>query len=139
MTLSIEKRNAVVRHRLQKAKETLREAVDIANIKCRYAAANRLYYACYYAVTALLIQNGFSAGAHKGVIALLGLHFVSRGIISKEQNKFYQQLFFNREKGDYDDWFEIEEHDILPLLAPARQFIGTIEQLVNEPAGENHI
>jgi len=130
MTLNAEERNAVVSHRLQRAKETLKEAADIIAIKHWHAAVNRLYYACYYAVTALLIQNGFATGTHKGAIGLFGLHFVKTGIISKEQNKFYQKLFINREKGDYDDWFELEEQDVLPLLAPAEQFIETIERLI---------
>ena len=63
---------------------------------------------------------GLAASTHKGAIALLGLHFVNKGIINREQNKFYQRLFDFRGKGDYDDWFEIDENDILPLLEPAR-------------------
>ncbi|MDR2058337.1 MAG: HEPN domain-containing protein [Dysgonamonadaceae bacterium] len=36
---------------------------------------NRLYYACYYAVTALLINSGIEAQTHAGVRRMLALHF----------------------------------------------------------------
>jgi uncharacterized protein (UPF0332 family) len=132
MTLYKEEREAIVAHRLQRAKETLVEAVDNGKMKHWHVAANRLYYACFYAVSGLLLQNGLSSRTHGGTIGLFGQHFAAKGIISKEQNKFYQQLFDFREKGDYDDWLEIEEQDVLPLLEPARQFLETIENLISE-------
>ena len=61
---------------------------------------------------------------------LFGLYFVTPGIISKEQNKFFRKLFDIRQGGDYDDFFYLEE-DIIPLVAPAEEFIKTIENLIN--------
>jgi uncharacterized protein (UPF0332 family) len=52
--------------------------------------------------------------------------------LSKEYNKLYRNLFDLRQNGDYSDWISVEEDDILPLLAPAQQFIETIEKLVSE-------
>jgi uncharacterized protein (UPF0332 family) len=81
MTLFKEEREAIVTHRLQRARETLVEAVDNAGMNHWHAAANRLYYACYYAVSALLVQNGFFSRTHSGTIGLLGIHFVNTGIL----------------------------------------------------------
>ena len=39
--------------------------------------------------------------------------------------------------GDYDDWFEIKDTDILPRLEPAKKFIETIEKLINEKEVES--
>jgi len=94
-------------------------------------ASNRLYYACYYAVTALLIQNGHSPHTHGGAIGLLGKYFVVTDIISKEDNSLYQKLFELRQDGDYSDWISVKKSDIEPLLAPAEKFIETIENLIN--------
>jgi uncharacterized protein (UPF0332 family) len=133
MKLQKEDREALVIIRLQRANETLVEARGIIELKYWRVAANRLYYACYYAASALLINNGLTAHTHTGVINQMGLHFVKTGQISLEQGKFFQQLFEFRQTSDYSDWISIEEDDILPLLAPAQQFIETIEKLVNEP------
>ena len=44
-------------------------------------ATNRLYYACYFAVSALLVKNGITAHTHAGVLTMPGLHFVKEGKI----------------------------------------------------------
>jgi uncharacterized protein (UPF0332 family) len=131
MKLNEEEREAVVAHRLQKAKDTLYEAKGNIEIAYWHTAANRLYYACYYAASALLIKNGYIAQTHSGVIALLGMHFISKGIISKESGKFYMKIFELRQTGDYSDWIVIEAVDIQPLVEPAEKFISTIEKLIS--------
>ena len=96
MTLSEENRKNIVEQRLQKAYETLAEAKGTIGMGFWRASANRLYYACYYAVTALLIKNGHNIRTHNGVITILGKHFVLEGIVSKEQNRLYGKLFKRR-------------------------------------------
>ena len=132
MTLSDENRKNIVNHRLHKAHETLAEAKGNITMGFWHTAANRLYYACYYAVTALLIKNGYTVRTHSGTIALLGKHFVLEGIVSKELNSLYGKLFELRQKGDYDDWIEIKAEDVLPRLEPAQKFIQEIEKLITQ-------
>ena len=132
MTLDKENRDNIVKHRLQKAHNTFAEVKGIVNMKYWHSAANRLYYACYYAVSALLINNGYETHTHGGVFRLLGKHFVVTGIISNEHNKLYRKLFELRQKGDYDDWITIEAEDVLPRLQPAQKFIEEIEKLISQ-------
>jgi len=132
MTLQKEDRNALVAIRLQRAKETLSEAKGTVQLGFWRTTANRLYYACYYAATALLVKNNLTAHTHVGVISQLGLHFVTKGLISKEQGKLLKQLFELRQNGDYSDWFDIDEQDIKPLLEPAEEFIAEMERLINK-------
>jgi len=131
MTLQQEDRNALITIRLQKAKETLSEAKGNMQLGYWRVTANRLYYACYYAATALLIKNNITAHTHAGVINQLGLHFVTKGLISREQGKLLKRLFELRQNGDYSDWFNIEEQDIIPLLEPAEKFIAEMEKLIH--------
>ena len=130
MKLNPEDRNNIVRLRLERAKETLQETKGIAEMKYWRVAANRLYYTCFYAVSALLIKNGYTTHTHSGIITLLGLHFVSKGIISKEQGNFYNKLAALRHTGDYDDWNTICAEDVLPKIPLAEEFINTIEELI---------
>jgi len=132
MKLNKTERETVVKYRLERSNKTLTEAICNIENGCWYAAANRLYYACYYAVCALLIKDGYSTRTHNGVFSLLGEHFVCTGLISKEQNKFYRRVLELRQTGDYDDFVELSESEILPLVEPAKQFIYTIENLINQ-------
>jgi len=132
MTLNKSERESLVRYKLERANKTLAEAVSNVKNRCWYAAANRLYYACFYAVSALLIKNGYTTKTHHGVFSLLGEHFVSVGLISKEQNKFYRRVLEMRQSGDYDDFIEFTEDEILSLVEPAKEFIAEIENLINK-------
>jgi uncharacterized protein (UPF0332 family) len=95
-------------------------------------AANRLYYACYYATIALLINDGHEARTHNGVRALLGLHYVKTGLIDEKLSMAYRKMFNLRQTGDYDDLSEITEDDIKPLVEKAEVFIETLEKLIYE-------
>jgi uncharacterized protein (UPF0332 family) len=131
MGLSEEEKRVLITHRLHKSKETMAELKEIIAKNCWYAAANRLYYACYYAVSALLMDRGFTARTHAGSISLFGQHFVKTGIVGDKENLLLQNLFELRQRGDYSDWITITEKDILPFVEPAEQFIQTIENLIN--------
>jgi len=130
MTLNKEERDAIVKYRLERANKTLAEAVSNIENGCWHAAANRLYYACFYAACALLINKGHVTRTHNGVFTLLGEHFVSIGLISREQNKFYRRVLELRQTGDYDDFIELTENEVLSFVEPAEQFIKTVEQLI---------
>jgi len=132
MSLSDIERKDLVKYRIEKAKETFAEiSVQIENNFFR-TAANRMYYACYYAATALLIKEGYETHSHKGVISLLGLHFIKENRIDKYLGNIYGKLFFLRLRGDYEDWVSIDEDEVTQLLKPAEKFIITIENLINE-------
>jgi uncharacterized protein (UPF0332 family) len=133
MKLNDEERKAVVTLRLQRAKDTLREAKGTVELKYWHTAANRLYYACYYAASALLIHHEHPAQTHSGVISLLGMHFISKDIISKELGKFYAMLFELRQTSDYSDWKDVGEDDVKNLIQPAEEFISALEQLIFPP------
>lgn len=60
----MEARDDVVRYRLQRAREALEDARVLANAGRWSACVNRLYYACFYAVSALLFQDGLSSTKH---------------------------------------------------------------------------
>ena len=132
MSLKEVERTEIVKFRLKKANDTFAEVpVQMKNNFYR-TAANRLYYACYYAASALLINDGYEAYTHSGVKTLLGLHYINSNRIEKSFGKMYRQLFNLRQTGDYEDWINIEEDDITPFLEPAEKFIAEIETLINK-------
>ena len=130
MKLQQDDKNALAAHRLQRAKETMEELSVSMRLGYWRTAANRLYFACFYAVNALLVKNNLTANTHNGTINQLGLHFVQNGKMSKENGKLFMCLYELWQRGDYDDWVIIEENDILPLIEPAQNLIADIENLI---------
>ena len=130
--LTDEERKVLISNKIRRSRETWIEAKGIMESKYWYASANRMYYSCYYMVSALLMKHGHSAHTHGGVIGLFGQHFIKTGIISAEFGKFYSQLFELRQTGDYDDWKVVTENDIMPLVPTAEVFLDTLEKLILE-------
>jgi uncharacterized protein (UPF0332 family) len=130
MGLTDEERKEVVQYRIEKAKNTFSEIALLTSNALWHNAANRLYYACYYAVTALLIKNGIVTKTHQGVSNQFGLHFVKTDIFSQKEGRLFKNLFELRQDGDYDDWIEITEDDVVPLIEPVRRFIEKLERLI---------
>jgi len=132
MSLKEEERCEVVKYRLEKAKDTLMEISVLLDNKFYRTAANRLYYACFYAATALLINDGYETHTHNGVKALLGLHYFKENKLEKSFGQMYKQVLNLRQTGDYEDKIDIVQDDIKPFIIPAQKFIEEIEKLINQ-------
>ena len=122
----------LIRYKLSRAEETLEEARIMFQTSHPHGAANRIYYACFYAVTALLLMQKLSSSKHSGVIAIFNQHFVKPGLISVDMGKFYSRMFDNRSESDYADWAQIDKEDIQQELTHAEEFISTIISLIHK-------
>jgi len=125
-----ETREAVVAYRLENAHKTLNEIPIHIEHELWNTAVNRLYYACYYAVTALLINSGIEAQTHAGVRRMLALHFTKTEKLSVRLNKFYTDLFENRQTSDYADFIYFDRETVEELYNQATVFIDVIEKLI---------
>lgn len=132
MTDKMDKRStdALVAYRLQRSAETMKEAEMLFKEKHYNATINRLYYACYYAVSALLLKHNITAQTHSGLKAMLGLHFVSKGAIDVKTATTYYTLFEKRQSGDYDDFIFFEEETTENLMNDAKYFTAFIQKLI---------
>ena len=130
-TLDEQSRAELVKYRISRADEAIQEAQLMAN-DCHYnAAINRLYYACFYAVQALLVKHGILSSTHAGVKTMLSLHFVSKGVIDVEYGKTFSRLFEIRHSGDYDDFVYCDKEMIDEYTPKAVAFINKIKELLD--------
>jgi uncharacterized protein (UPF0332 family) len=120
----------LIKYRYNRASETLKEAESLIENMFWNASVNRIYYACYYAVGALLLTKDIDTSTHKGLRQLFGLHFVQPGIISKDFGKFFSDLYDKRQTGDYDDFISYDKETVLSLLASAKSLIQEIGKLL---------
>lgn len=132
MSLNDEERKQVVIYRLEKAEKTMSDAEKVIGLGLWTTGANRLYYATYYAVSALLIANGYMAKTHEGIIRMFNQHFVVNGKVDRDLGRQYNILFTMRLTGDYGDCFELQEKDVAPMAKPARRLIETVSQLAKD-------
>ena len=112
-----------VKLRLQRAYETLREAQSLFDGGFLMGAVNRIYYACFYAVNAMLFSNGLSSSKHSGVRSLFERHWIKTGRFPVQIGKFYRELFERRQEGDYRDTAKFERDEVEAWLGEARSFV----------------
>lgn len=121
----------LVKYRIERAKETLEDAKLLIESKRWNSAINRLYYAAFYAVIALLHNENHKTSTHNGVKSIFSEQFIKKNIVSQEFGKKYSQLFSWRQKGDYADLFDFTEEKVLPYYDFVKKFIQQIEKIIN--------
>ncbi len=122
----------LIRYRIERARETFEEAILMQREDHWNSCANRLYYAFYYVVTALLARKGLASSKHTGIKALFNQHFVKTGLVPKENGRLYNRLFDARQEGDYIDFVVFERDGVEPWISQVKDFIETISRLAHE-------
>lgn len=131
MGLTDEDRNNLVKYRLNKSEEVFHEALDVANLSHWNLTVNRLYYSVFHICSALLLNSGEVAKTHNGIIRLTLKNYVITGKLNKEEGSLISTLFNMRNTGDYDDMFDYNESQVIPLIEPTRNLLCKIKKLID--------
>ena len=125
-----EEKATYIKYRLDRAQETLQEAQTLFDTHFLFGAINRIYYAMFYAVSALALSKGFSTSSHTQLRGYFNREFVKTGIVSGDLGKLYGDAFQYRNKGDYKDLVSFKPEEVLDMLQRAKNFITIITELV---------
>jgi len=123
-------KRALIEYRIERARETLDDARVMLDAGRINAYVNRLYYACFYAVSALLLTRGLSTSKHGYLRSLLHREFVKTGLIPKNLGTHFDLLFDNRHRGDYEDFVRFKAEDVAGWLKPTEEFVAHIDRLI---------
>jgi len=96
-----EQRTEMVRYWWLKARDSLSSARREFEAGSYSFAMNRLYYAAFYGVCAVLIERQQSFRKHSGVRAAFHRQFIKTGLLDIKWGRLYDQLFEDRQEGDY--------------------------------------
>lgn len=122
-----DKKKALALYRLQQAKESLEEARYLfSGGKSLRSVVNRLYYGMFYAVLALLIYEPYASSKHSGVLSYFGKRFVKSGDFPVSMGRCLNKAFELRQRGDYREYFELQEDQVQPLLNDADHFLSCV-------------
>ena len=130
MSLNDEERRTLVRLQIEKAHANFDQIPLLCEAGFWDNVANRLYYSLFHAVSALLINDGYNVGSHRGAVGTFGQQYVTKGIFTAEEGKHYSRLQGLREKADYNCTYNATEKDIAPKIDPTRQLIEKIETYI---------
>jgi hypothetical protein len=121
---------SMIEYRMERAREALDEAKIMFDAGRINAYVNRLYYACFYAVSALLLTRNFSTSKHSYLRSLMHREFVKTGLIPKELGDHFALLFDNRLKGDYADFIRFKAEQVAGWQKPTEEFVAHIDRMI---------
>ncbi|MHB1127093.1 MAG: HEPN domain-containing protein [Bacillota bacterium] len=125
-----EENKHIITYRMDRAKEALVEAKILINAGHTRTSVSRLYYACFYAVSAYMYSKGQSRSKHTGVREWFHQKMVKKGLIHQDIGKAYNNLFDNRQKADYDDLVEFEIDAVEHWFEQAKRLVYEIGKLI---------
>jgi len=96
------------------------------------AAANRIYYAMFYAAEAMLNERNLKFRKHGGVHAAFGEHFAKTAELDPKYHRWILTAFNKRIAADYGFDAELTESDIRDLLARATEFVKVASEFLRE-------
>ncbi|MBQ7451868.1 MAG: HEPN domain-containing protein [Prevotella sp.] len=102
MGLNDEERSVIVNLEIEKANNTYSDVLFFINEERWEAAANRLYYAVFHAVSALLIYDGHNIKSHRGIISMFGQHYVKTNLFTRQDGSLLSNLMIMRDNADYN-------------------------------------
>jgi len=100
--LDEQSRQSLIKYRIERANETIQESK-------------------------LLAKEGYY---NAGVKTMLGLHFVSKGVLANEHGKTFSRLFEIRHSGDYDDFVYCDQEMVDEYTPKAVSFIAAVMELL---------
>ena len=116
-----------VKFRIESAYQTFNAAKSLFENKFWNSAVNRLYYAAFYAVNALLVVSEIQTKTHSSVKSQFSLHFIKTKRLDKKHGQLFNILFDLRQKGDYDNMYNYDKDSVEPLLEDVSEMIKIIE------------
>ncbi len=93
-------------------------------------AMNRIYYACFYAVTGVLLSKGLSFNRHAAVRSAVHQHLIKPGLIDVDRGAFYDRAFDDRQEADYDVTAEFELEIVAERIDKAAGFVHLMRDLL---------
>jgi len=87
-----------------------------------HEAVGRLYYACFYLVSSLLLLEGHTSSKHKGIWTLFDLHCIRTERFPREMGRFLHRLYRRRQDADYSDQVQFEHDEVKDWFEESRLF-----------------
>ena len=116
---------------MERAFESIEEAGILFENNHTNTYVNRLYYACFYAVNALLLFKGLSSSKYSGIRSLFHQNYIKSGIIKADLGKLYDRLYDNRQKSDYADMIRFNKEEVSEWISETKEFVNEIQKLIN--------
>ena len=119
-----------IRYGWEKSLESLEAARRDLSAESLSFAINRAYYAVFYAVSALLLEEGHRFQKHSGVRAAFNQHFIKTQRLDRKGGDLYNRLFRDRQEGDYIEFTKFYAQYVADQIKGCEELPAQIRPLI---------
>ncbi len=113
---------------LKQAKDSLDVARNILRDGYPGFSAARAYYAMFYAVEALFLEQEMAFSKHAGIITAFSQYYIKTGIFDRKYSTFLREGFELRMIGDYGKLRSVTIAEAEAQVERASELLAIIEQ-----------
>ena len=130
--MKVEESLDLISYRLERSRESLRAAEIMFESSMLTFSMNRVYYAMFYAVQALLVSRKVSFSKHGQLKAYFNREMIKTGIFPTEMGRLYNKAFEYRQKFDYVDFSSPDREMVSEYMEKARGFVSNIQEYLRQ-------
>jgi uncharacterized protein (UPF0332 family) len=128
-----EKKQELSRYGVRQAEESLDEArFLLSGNKSARSVLNRVYYAMFYAVLALLVYEPYSSSKHSGVLSYFNKRFIKEHTFPEALGRSLNKAFELRQRGDYREYITLHYEQIEPFIGQAEAFLLAVKDYLRK-------
>ena len=130
-----------IRYWWGKARESLQAARREFAAGAYSFAMNRAYYALFYAVSTLLLEEGRRFKKHSGVRSAFNRQIIKSGRMERWCGELYNEIFDDRQAGDYIEFTKFDAPYVQEKIDGCERFLADLRPLIKslppEESGAN--
>jgi uncharacterized protein (UPF0332 family) len=123
-------KKTLIRYWMDKAGESLESAISEQANHRLAPAVRSTYYACFYALSAVLLARDKIFKKHSGVRGALHKNLIRPGLIDPAWGRFYDRVFDSRQRGDYQPLISFETDEVGEFIELAKGFVNEMSRLL---------
>jgi uncharacterized protein (UPF0332 family) len=121
----------LIEYRLEQAEKCIDAASLLVDAGAYKDAANRIYYAVFHAMRAVLALDGFDSKKHSGIISAFQQKYIKTSVFPPDISKTIRNTFIARGKSDYEDFFVISKEETIQQLENSKAFVIAVKSYIN--------
>ena len=114
-------------YRLERAADCLDTAKKMVELGKYRDATNRSYYCIFHCMRSILALEGVDFKKHTAVISYFRENYIKSGKLENRISDIIGDLFWLRNKSDYEDFFVVSKKEVAAQVENAEYFLGQIK------------
>ncbi len=123
---------SLAKYRFERSKQSFEAAKVSRENEDWFTTNNRIYYAIFHAIRAVLALEKIDFKKHSAVIAYFNKSYILSEVFDRSYGKLINNAFEIRQKSDYEDFYIINKEKTEELLKSAEVFLHDVEQYLQK-------